>query len=222
MADPRAAVCAAQYARLLARARRMLRGSEQDAEDFVQQTMERFLDTFRHGPPPEPYCSLWLARTFKNLVISHWRKRPVHQRALQDPAMREMAGPQPIKGFDPDASPSAQDHVTREALQAAVKRLSPKLREAYELHMLEMSYEDIARQLRIKPTAVGKRLHDARWRLRAILESELPGRGLQVRRGAGQQELQPELPRHLHRPAEAGHSSLLIALRGQQPGLEAV
>jgi RNA polymerase sigma-70 factor (ECF subfamily) len=142
--------------------------------DFVQQVMEKFLESFPRGPPPEPYRSHWLARALKNLVVSDWRKRAVRQRAMVDPSLQLMAAPQPVAGAAPGAPlPGGMERVTVDDLRAAVARLSPKLRQAYELHMRGLSYDDIASHLRITVTAAGKRLHDARRRLRDILVQAL-------------------------------------------------
>ncbi|HVE82972.1 MAG TPA: sigma factor, partial [Myxococcales bacterium] len=81
------AACAAHLDMLHARARRFLRGREADALDFTQQAMERFLEAFPDGPPPEPRCGRWLLRTLDNLLISEWRKASVRRRALVDPSL---------------------------------------------------------------------------------------------------------------------------------------
>ncbi len=158
---------------LLAHARRAFPGREADALDLLQESMERLLRHFPGVLPPEPQCKAWLFQTFDRLVISHWRKQMVRQRALLDPTvhpgvMSDLGAANHDR--EPTAVELAMDHLTDEMLRRAVNALSPKLREAFELHLAGWSHSRIALQLRINNNAVGKRLFDARQRLRAMME----------------------------------------------------
>jgi len=164
---------AALFTSLLAHARRAFPGREADALDLIQESMERLLRHFPEALPPHPQCKAWLFQTFDRLVISHWRKQMVRQRALLDPTVH------PGVMFDlgaanhdqePTAVERAMDQLTDEVLRGAVNALSPKLREAFELHLAGWSHSRIALQLQINSNAVSKRLFDARQRLRELME----------------------------------------------------
>jgi len=163
--------CAALFAGLLARARRAFPGCEADALDLVQETMERFLRQFPEALPPAPRCKAWLFQTFDHHVISEWRKRMVRQRALSDPAFELLTMSEQA---EPDAERTrvelVMDQLTDEALQEAVRALSPRLRQAFELHLRGLSRRSIALELRITTNAVNKRLFDARQRLRTTID----------------------------------------------------
>ncbi|HZN91375.1 MAG TPA: sigma factor, partial [Myxococcales bacterium] len=72
--------CVAHQAMLLNHARRFLGDRRDDAQDFVQDTIERFVKAFRSkSPPPEPRCGGWLMTTLTNLLITDWRKQGVRR-----------------------------------------------------------------------------------------------------------------------------------------------
>jgi RNA polymerase sigma-70 factor, ECF subfamily len=145
-----------------------------DADDFLQDVFERFLVTFPDGPPPELHCGSWLIVVLSRLVIIEWRKQDVRRRNQSDPTLRVVSASQQAGVLDSSLDPSTLETLletlTSEAFQSAVRSLSPKLRETYELHMLELSHGQIAARLGISSVAVRKRLHDARKQLRERLK----------------------------------------------------
>jgi len=144
-----------------------------DARDLVQDTMMRFLATFRDGqPPPEPRCARWLMKTLTRLLISDWRKQAVRKRAMADPALRLVPPLPAAQEPDPPATSmnAVMERMTGEDFKAAVNSLSPKLRATYELHVLGFSHAEIATHLGLSDSALRKRLHDARKHLRARLQ----------------------------------------------------
>jgi RNA polymerase sigma factor (sigma-70 family) len=182
--DPRRrlrAACEANHGMLLDYARRLLRGREVDAPDFVNDTMSRFLVAFPEGPPPDLRAGIWMARTLKNSLISDWRKRAVRRNALADPALRLVVSPQPAGSPDSPMPPTpidaVMDRVTFKDFVSKVDELSPRLREAYQLHLQGYNRAQIAQRLHLTENAVGKRLYDARRRLLALLAGDGPGGG---------------------------------------------
>jgi len=154
---------------LLQHARYFLGNRQADAEDFVQDTFERFMVAFPGGPPPEPGCGSWLMTVLTNLLISDWRRQDVQHRNQTDPALHLVTSPQPLEGIDSRPPPTildtALEKLSHEAFRAAVQSLSPKLRVTYVLHVLQLGHAEIATRLNISHVAVRKRLHDARQHL---------------------------------------------------------
>lgn len=165
--------------------------------DYVQEAMVRFLAKYCGVPlPSESGCGAWLVTTLKNLLLSERRKQGVRQRALSDPAACFLAAPREAEAMD-----AVLEALSGEAFQGAILLLSPKLRATYMLHALGATYSDIARRLGITPGTAGKRLHDARRKLRVLLEAQL-----------AQRERWPRSARARLRPARTQ--------RGMRPALD--
>jgi len=164
----------ALFSFLVSRGRRVLHGRQADALDLAQETLERFLVQFQGKPlPPGPVARAWSSRTLEHMVINEWRKREVRRRALADPILPLWVVP------DPEAS-NIDEEVAEQVeaeLRDAVRLLSPKLREVFELHQGGLCPRQIAARLQLRPGAVSKRLHDARARLREVVAARMPFRG---------------------------------------------
>jgi len=137
-----------------------------DAQDLVQEALVRFTGHFASvtGLPAEHHCDAWLIRTMTNLFYDQCRKRAVEKRGAADPSTEKITvaqGPTPKPGYDA---------ITDEQFAQAVHALSPALRRTIELRMLGRSFKEIAALEGIAIGAVGKRLYDARARLKALLE----------------------------------------------------
>jgi RNA polymerase sigma-70 factor (ECF subfamily) len=148
---------------LLRRGRRLV-GSEPDARDLVQETMERALRTF-HGFRPGTAVWAWLRTIMNSVWIDGWRRRQAAAKICSLPTI-DMAGPDP----EPAASENRDEEIL-ERLPDAISRLSPIFRQVLELRLQEnRSYGEIAEQLGIPSRTVGTRILRARRQLRAILE----------------------------------------------------
>jgi len=155
---------------LLAYAQHQLAGTGLDADDFVQDAMERGLRVFVNRRPPKR-VDAWLIKVLQNLLVSDFRKRCVRQRAENDPTLQLEPIPQPDE-LDPvpvTKMAAILEELTDEEFADAVESLGPKLRDAYELHIQGLSNPQIAGQLDITGNAVAKRLFDARRQLRKLL-----------------------------------------------------
>jgi len=134
-----------------------------DADDFVQST---FLEAHRSAPRfrGDAAVKTWLFGIAANLVRTHFRHEQRTRRAHDSLEVMPKRPP-----TDPGEA------VTRDRqhkwLDAAIQRLSPALREAYVLCVVEeMPGKDAARALGIREASLWRRLHDARDALRAAIE----------------------------------------------------
>jgi RNA polymerase sigma-70 factor (ECF subfamily) len=137
-----------------------------DAEDLVQETLLRFMLAFegREVLPNARTCEAWMVTTLSNLFYDQCRKRKVQARGAMDPGISG----EDLVEHEPASMP-VYDTVTDEQFAQALQCLSPKLREAFELHVAGKKYQDIARILGVQLGTVAKRLHDARAKLREHL-----------------------------------------------------
>jgi RNA polymerase sigma-70 factor (ECF subfamily) len=135
-----------------------------EAADLVQEAITRFIQKFgaQRSLPPVPRAEAWLVKTLSNEYINRCRRLRTQERGTRDPALSAEA-----REVEP---PPAYASITSEQLSAARSTLTPKMREAYDLQVADMKYEDIAAELRIPLGTVKKRLHDARAKLRAYLK----------------------------------------------------
>jgi RNA polymerase sigma-70 factor (ECF subfamily) len=152
---------------LLAQVTRICRNAT-DAEDLVQEALFRFIQTFRamETRPSERVCQTWLVTTATHLFYDQCRRRRVQEQNAKDPHFQnEVVEPREHH------APSALESVTDERYAEALKTLSPKERQTYELLTAGNKYKEIARILGVKLGTVAKRIHDARQRLREFLDS---------------------------------------------------
>jgi RNA polymerase sigma-70 factor (ECF subfamily) len=138
---------------------RRLCGNASDAQDLVQDALERALAAVSAGEAPHNVRG-WLTSIVYNLYIDRYRGRQRGPRV------------QSIEPDDPIASPTAVTDpawmsITPEQLHAAVRELDEEFRVVYQMHALQgRSYIQIAEALGIPKATVGTRLVRARQRLR--------------------------------------------------------
>ena len=143
---------------------RLARGivSDQEAEDAVQ---EAYLRAFRNigGFRGESSLKTWLGRIVINTALERLRRqRPEH--VISFPP----ANPSP----DPERS-MAHDQI-RQMLEQAIDELPPLFRGVVVARLMEeMSVEETAQILDLKPETVKTRLHRARALLRTAIEKRL-------------------------------------------------
>jgi RNA polymerase sigma-70 factor, ECF subfamily len=161
--------------RLLAVARRIC-GNEEDARDVLQSA---YLSAFRslHGFEGAAQLSTWLHRIVVNTALMRLRsKRRKPEDSIETllPAFQEDG--HHVEQFSDWAMP-ADRLLEREDVRATVRRCITQLPDSYrEVLMLrdieELSTDDVAKLLRITPTAVKVRLHRARQALSTLLRRE--------------------------------------------------
>lgn len=141
-----------------------------DADDLAQETFFRAfraIGRFRVGEPMQP----WLSRICVNLAFSMFRSRKRRPEVPLEPlveAGRQFAG----GGEDPaDVTSRRESH---RMVAAAFEQLSNEHRAVLALRVVqEMSYDDIARTLRVPVGTVMSRLSRARAELRARLDARI-------------------------------------------------
>ena len=163
--------------RRLFRAARAVMRNDAEAEDVVQEAYVLAftkLDSFRGGAQ----FSTWLTRIALNEALGRVRRRrPTAELSELDVA----AGPQggSVIMFPTSLTPPAADAElargqVREFLEKAVDDLPDAFRTVFILRDVEeMSVEETANQLSLKPETVKTRLHRARRLMRAAVEKRV-------------------------------------------------
>jgi RNA polymerase sigma-70 factor (ECF subfamily) len=160
-----------KYQKWLFRLALRLCGRPADAEDLVQDVFMKFLKRFESSPPPEgdERIMAWLNTATRNAFRDNLRKLAVRRGVQDDPTLPTYVAP------EEDPQPPSLG-VTEEELQQALDSLSEKLRSVLVLSQQGMSHAEIAGEVGIRVGAVGKRLHDARKRLRKKLDEIIAAR----------------------------------------------
>jgi RNA polymerase sigma factor (sigma-70 family) len=146
-------------------------GSGHDAQDLTQEVFLRVfrsLKTFRAG---EGSFNVWLGRLTRNLLIDHYRRTKLDRASdsIEDalPMLEEKAG----LGARADGLLAGRE--ASEALQGALAKLSPELRETVILRDLEeLEYREIAQVLNVPEGTVKSRLNRGRAELARILRRQ--------------------------------------------------
>ena len=141
----------------------MVRRDVASAEDLAQNT---FLEAHRSAPRfrGDSTVKTWLFGIAANLVRNHLRTRDRGERAVAS------LGGQPLMG-PVSASDALSLEQQRRMVAAAVDQLSPGLREAYVLCIIEeMPGKEAAQALGIREASLWRRLAGARTALRAAIE----------------------------------------------------
>ncbi|WP_315769400.1 MULTISPECIES: RNA polymerase sigma factor [unclassified Bradyrhizobium] len=166
------AILLANNRRLFRIARGILR-NDTEAEDVVQETYVRaltYLESFRG----DSSLSTWLTRIAMNEAMGRLRgRRPTVQ--LERPAERTPEAeiiPFPAASNDPEKS------MAQRQIQGVVERAIDELPQPFRLVFIarvieEMSIEETAALLELKPETVKTRLHRARSLLRHNVEKEI-------------------------------------------------
>jgi RNA polymerase sigma-70 factor (ECF subfamily) len=145
-------------------ARRFSR-SVADADDLVQDTLERALLHFAEVSPLPPEAQrAWLVRTLSYRFIDLCRRRG-----------KEVVGLPKAEPMDEATFPGAHsvgprwERVTAEDLRRAVERLPAFLSEPFQLRSSGRSYKAIAEELGASQGTVASWLFQARQQLRKLL-----------------------------------------------------
>ncbi len=154
-------------------------GSEADAEDIAQETFIKAYDHFNELRA-SPTVGGWLKTVARNMSLNHlsryrarWRFFSESETAEHE--QRDFAAEMPA----PDTHQEALDAGDRrEVVEAALQTLPPDQRVALVLyHFQDLSYEQIAANLRISIGKVKTDIHRARETLRRKLAPRLAAAG---------------------------------------------
>ena len=146
-------------------------GSNQEAQDLAQEvflSVFRSLKSFRAG---EGSFTVWLGKLTRNLLIDHYRRSKL-ERATDSieealPVLEEKTA------MSARADGLLAGREASEALQGALQKLSPELRETVILRDLEeLEYREIAHVLNVPEGTVKSRLNRGRAELARILRRQ--------------------------------------------------
>jgi RNA polymerase sigma-70 factor (ECF subfamily) len=154
---------AAQMVRLLpylSRCARRLTGAKVEADDLVQETCRRALESFAQFSPGSN-LQAWLACILRNFHRDRVR------RAYHEVAVGTRAEDLPAREVEEQPQWA---HISYEEVVLALGSLPPRYRETYALYAVDgLSYREIARRLGVPCSTVGTRLNRARPQLRKFL-----------------------------------------------------
>jgi len=146
-------------------------GSDSQSQDLTQEVFLRIFRTLKSFRSGEGSFTTWLTRLSRNLLVDHYR------RSRQDRATDSIEEQLPVLE-ETHALSARTDGLlagreASEALQAALQRLSPELRETVILRDLEeMEYREIARVLNVPEGTVKSRLNRGRAELARTLRRQ--------------------------------------------------
>jgi RNA polymerase sigma-70 factor, ECF subfamily len=146
-------------------------GNDTEAQDLTQDVFLRVFKSVKSFRAGEGSFTVWLTRLTRNLLIDHYR------RSKQDRATDSIEDQLPMME-EKTAITSRTDSLlagreASEALQGALKKLSPELRETVILRDLEeLEYREIAQVLNVPEGTVKSRLNRGRAELARILRRQ--------------------------------------------------
>ncbi len=148
-------------------------GNAAEAEDLAQDAMLRIYRALASYDPGQGALVTWMTALTRNLLIDHYRRSRNQRRtdSLDDPGAALPIPAEPQRR-QPDAGVWRRE--LHEAVQAALVRLSPELREAVILRDLEdFDYKEIAAVLHIPEGTVKSRINRGRIELARWLAPRL-------------------------------------------------
>ncbi len=154
------------YERLLPIARKLCKGAPGlDPKDLVQETLVRFLEHYEESQPEwgDTPPEAWLISVMTRCFVDQVRKSMSRKKAEDDPTITRYSLSQS------EALPT-YERITPERFARAVEQLPAKQRMTYLLRSQGLSNQEIALELGVSANVVGKRLSDARQRLRELLQ----------------------------------------------------
>jgi RNA polymerase sigma-70 factor (ECF subfamily) len=151
-----------------------LTGNTADADDLVQETYVRAFRFFHRYDDGLPFTS-WLFRIMTNVHIDVMRKRNRLKTTSLDRAGRDQDTAWDVADVDAAADRGMMDGQVDEAMQLALKAMSPDFRTAVVLADVEqLSYEEIAEITQVSVGTVRSRIHRGRSQLREYLTAKYP------------------------------------------------
>jgi RNA polymerase sigma-70 factor (ECF subfamily) len=151
-------------------------GSPTDAEDLTQEAFLKMYRNLASFDSAKGSFSTWLTTLTRNLLVDNYRRTRLERASdsLDETYDGEDDGPTKAERLT-DGGKSQEQHVAglelRAQIQAALKQVSPELREAVILRDLEdMDYKEIAEVLGIPQGTVKSRISRGRAELARLLK----------------------------------------------------
>jgi RNA polymerase sigma-70 factor (ECF subfamily) len=151
-------------------------GSGSDADDLAQEVFIKMYRTLNTYDVERGAFMTWVTTVTRNLLVDHFRKtRQDRVTDSLDTTASEHEDVLPLGERIPDKGPGpdtkVQSREAKEAVQEALQRLSPELREAVILRDLQdMDYKEIATVLRVPEGTVKSRINRGRAELARLLQ----------------------------------------------------
>ena len=143
-------------------------GNNESAEDLTQDVFVRVYRALGQYDPSQGNLSNWLMRLARNLIIDDYRRR---QRTPTDGSDALDDHEYHLHGSSDGPERSLQRHERRMQVHAAIKKLSPELRECVILRDIEeLAYAEIVDLLKIPEGTVKSRINRGRIELAKILK----------------------------------------------------
>lgn len=137
-----------------------LTGSPHDADDLLQNTIERVLS---RGVPDDVELAKWVFRVCRNIWIDEYRARKIRNNAAQDPELEEQTV---------DGEHIVYQQITLGEVSSAMDKLPEDQRSILALIAVQgMSYKEVAETLSIPIGTVMSRLARARVALHNYLNT---------------------------------------------------
>ena len=151
-------------------------GSAPDAEDLTQEVFLKLYRNLSSFDVQRGSFGTWITTLTRNLLVDHFRRTRMDRATDSLNASFDGEADSPTMADQlADTRPGQEQHVAGQQLkirvQAALKELSPELREAVILRDLEdMDYKEIAQVLRIPEGTVKSRISRGRGELARLLQ----------------------------------------------------
>ncbi len=158
----------------------MMCGQREDAEEVAQDTLLKVFENFDQLREPEHVRS-WIFRIAKNACLMKRRKSifaPAQELSLDELMPVAEQDGEALKLQIADWSNLPENQLLRSELQEVTRQAIAGLPEIYRAVILlrdmeELSTEETAQVLEVKPDAVKTRLHRARLAVRQVLDQYL-------------------------------------------------
>ncbi len=151
-------------------------GSQSDAEDLTQEAFLKMYKNLASFDPAKGGFNTWLTTLTRNLLVDNYRRTRMDRvsDSLDETYDGEDEGATKAERLA-DRGKSQEQHIAglelRVEIQAALKQVSPELREAVILRDLEdMDYKDIAEVLGVPQGTVKSRISRGRAELARLLK----------------------------------------------------
>jgi RNA polymerase sigma-70 factor (ECF subfamily) len=149
-------------------------GKDSEAQDLTQEVFLRVFRSLKSYRSDEGAFVTWLTRLSRNLLIDNYRRTRQERLTESIEEQLPMIEEREAASARPDGLLAGRE--ASEALQAALQKLSPDLREAVILRDLqEMDYREIAHALKIPEGTVKSRLNRGRAELARVLRQQRLG-----------------------------------------------
>lgn len=146
-------------------------GKDSEAQDLTQDVFLRVFRTVRSFRAGEGSFSVWLTRLTRNLLIDHYRR--TKKERVTDSIEDQLPMLEERTRAETRTDSVLAGREASEALQMALSKLSPELRETVILRDLEeMEYREVAQILGVPEGTVKSRLNRGRAELARILRRQ--------------------------------------------------